>query len=254
MKIIFDNALAQKVEEIYVTIFETRDEQRRLITLLEEWGFQHFGYKSPSGELVYVRDFKPHFNLKNLKSTYPYIGLGKNIFLVPIYPEYHTELMPDSILHTESKANFIDHEPHRNSIGKVYISRSWEKDINAGDIIVFYRTGGYYKSVVTTIGIIDKVYFNFENEADFVNKCRKRSVFTDEKLKEYWNFNSKNRPFLVNFLYVYSFPNRINLKRLIELEVIKDLENVPRGFQRISKEMLIKIIKDTNSDESIIID
>jgi predicted nucleic acid-binding protein len=253
LKIIFDNAVAQKVEEIYVTIFEKRDEQRRLITLLEEWGFQHFGYKNDSGELVYVRDFKPQFDIKNLKSTYPYIGLEKNIFLVPIYPEYHTELMPDSILHTESKADFIDNEPHRNSIGKVYISRSWEKGISPGDIIVFYRTGGYYKSVVTTIAIIDKVYFNFENEADFISKCRKRSVFTDEKLKEYWNFNINNRPFLVNFLYVYSFPNRINLKRLIELEVIKDLENVPRGFHKITKEMFINIIKDTKSDESIII-
>jgi len=31
LKIIFDNALKQKVEEIYVTIFEKRDEQKRLI-------------------------------------------------------------------------------------------------------------------------------------------------------------------------------------------------------------------------------
>src|SRR5690606_41146356 len=42
MKIIFDNALARKVDEIYVTIFEKRDEQQRLIALLEEWGFQKY--------------------------------------------------------------------------------------------------------------------------------------------------------------------------------------------------------------------
>ncbi|WP_431293480.1 PIN domain-containing protein [Pedobacter sp. P26] len=253
LKIIFDNALLQKVEEIYVTIFDKRDEQRRLISLLEEWGFKAFGQKGSDNELVYVRDFKPSFNLKKLKETYPFVGLEKDIFLVPIYPEYHTELMPDSILHTEAKANFIDNEPHRNSIGKVYISRSREKDIKTGDILVFYRTGGFYKSVVTTIAIVDSVYFNFEGEDDFITKCRKRSVFTDDKLKEYWNYNVRNRPFLVNFLYVYSFPNRINLKRLIELGVIKDLESVPRGFQKITKEMLINILKDTNSDESIIV-
>ncbi|MEO8884917.1 MAG: PIN domain-containing protein [Mucilaginibacter sp.] len=254
LKIIFDNAIIQKVDEIYVTIFDKRDEQKRLISLLEEWGFKHFGNKKNSDEKVYVRDFTPHFNSKKLKETYPFIGLEKNIFLVPIYPEYHTELMPDSILHNESKADFIDNEPHRNSIGKVYISRSWEKNIGAGDILVFYRTGGFYKSVVTTIAVVDNVYFTFDNEADFIKKCRKRSVFTDEKLKEHWNYNKITRPFLVNFLYVYSFPNRINLKRLIELEVIKDLESVPRGFQKITKEMFINIIKDTKSDESIIID
>lgn len=254
LKIIFDNAVLQKVEEIYVTIFDKRDEQKRLITLLEEWGFKKFGYKSINNELVYVRDFRPKFNLNNLKETYPYIGFEKNIFLVPIYPEYHTELMPDSILHTESRSNFIDNQPHRNSIGKVYISRSWERNIGIGDILIFYRTGGYYKSVVTTISVVDNVYLNFSDELDFIGKCRKRSVFTDEKLKEYWNYNKNSRPFLVNFLYVYSFPNRINLKRLIELGVIKDLESVPRGFQKITKEMFYEIIKDTKSNESIIVD
>jgi predicted nucleic acid-binding protein len=254
LKIIFDNAVIQKAEEIYVTIFDKRDEQKRLIMLLEEWGFKLFGVKGLNNELIYVRNFEPKFNPKNLKETYPYIGLEKNIFLVPIYPQYHTELMPDSILHTEAKSNFIDNEPHRNSIGKVYISRSWEKDIGAGDIIIFYRTGGFYKSVVTTIALVDHVYFNFTDENDFISKCRKRSVFTDEKLKEYWNYNPNNRPFLVNFLYVYSFPNRINLKRLIELGIIKDLESVPRGFQKITKQMFNNILKDTKSDESIIVD
>lgn len=39
LKIIFDNALKNNVEEIYVTIFDKRDEQKRLIDLLEQWGF-----------------------------------------------------------------------------------------------------------------------------------------------------------------------------------------------------------------------
>ena len=39
LKIIFDNALKNKVEEIYVTIFDKREEQKRLISLTEKWGF-----------------------------------------------------------------------------------------------------------------------------------------------------------------------------------------------------------------------
>lgn len=45
MKIIFDNALKNKVDEIYVTVFDKRDEQRRLIDLLEQWGFILWGKK-----------------------------------------------------------------------------------------------------------------------------------------------------------------------------------------------------------------
>jgi hypothetical protein len=45
LKIIFDNALQYRVDEIYVTIFDKRPEQLRLIALLEEWGFVHFGDK-----------------------------------------------------------------------------------------------------------------------------------------------------------------------------------------------------------------
>jgi hypothetical protein len=46
LKIIFDNAFQYKVDEIYVTIFDKRPEQVRLIELLEEWGFILHGIKS----------------------------------------------------------------------------------------------------------------------------------------------------------------------------------------------------------------
>ncbi len=45
LKIIFDNALQYHVSEIYVTIFDKRPEQIRLIALLEEWGFYFHGLK-----------------------------------------------------------------------------------------------------------------------------------------------------------------------------------------------------------------
>jgi predicted nucleic acid-binding protein len=256
LKIIFDNAVINKVDEIYVTIFDKRDDEKRLITLLEEWGFVlHGTKKSASGEeLVYVRNFKPLFNPANPKSTYPFISRKTNIFLVSIYPEYHTELLPDSILRTESPNDFIENEPHRNSISKVFISRSLEKGLNSGDIIVFYRTGGYYASVVSTIGIVENIIKDIKDEHDFISKCRKRSIFTDDELRKHWNFKKTMRPFIVNFLYTYSFPKRVNLKKLIEIGVIKDVESAPRGFQKITNQQFSLIIKETDSDASIIVD
>ena len=252
VKIIVDNALKNHVQEIYVTIYDKRPEQRRLIDLLEQWGFVLWGTKG-EGELVYVRDFSPKFDIENLKVCFPYISKGKNAYIVPIYPEYHTELLPDSILNTESPEEFIEDFPHRNCINKVYVSRAMEPHPSVGDILVFYRTGGYYKSVVTTIGEVLEVKTNFQDENDFILYCRKKSVYPEQDLHKMWRYSTR-KPFVVNFLYAYSFPHRINMKELIDLKVLTGINDAPRGFKPITKEQFEIILKETRSDESFIID
>ncbi len=256
LKIVFDNALRFKVDEIYVTTFNKRIEQQRLINLFEEYGFRLHGYKSGPGgkELVYVRPLTKMANRSNPSLSYPLFSTAGRIFIVPIYPQYHTELFPDSILRTESPMGFVENEPHRNAISKVYISWSIDRNLNPGDVIVFYRTGGYYKSVVTTIGVVENVIDNISNEKDFIQLCRKRSVFTNEELSKHWTRYPRNRPFIVNFLYVYSFPKQINMKRLIEIGVIRSVDNAPRGFTQISAKNLRDILRECDVDESIIVD
>lgn len=260
MKIIFDNALAQKVNEIYVTIFEKRDEHKRLITLLEEWGFLLYGTKGNDGELVYVRDFSPRYNHENPKLTYPYISLESSVYLVPIYPSYHTDLLPDSYLNTEDPEDYTNNVAHRNALSKVYVCRSIERSIKTGDIIVFYRTApretiAHYTSVITTIGVVEEKIEDIEDENDFINKCRKRSVFSNEELGKMWNYNSSNRPFIINFLYIYSFQKgkRMNRKALLEKQVIEGYNNELRGLKKITKDQFLTILKNTDTNESIIV-
>jgi len=262
LKIIFDNALIQKVDEIYVTIFEKRDEQIRLIYLLEDWGFEKWGIKKSTGEIVMIRNFAKSFNITNPKFTYPFISLNESnkIFIVPIWPDYHTELFPDSILRTESPDNFKEDKPHRNAISKVYISRSIERNVNKGDILLFYRTAetnksAYYSAVITTIGIVEEKIENIKDENDFILKCRKRSVFTDVELRKWWNYNTYTRPFIINFLHIYSFQmgERVIRKRLLELGVLTGEKNELRGLKPISKNDFFKIIKEAKIDESFII-
>lgn len=261
IKIIFDNALLQRVQEIYLTIFDKREEQKRLISLIEDWGFKLYGKKNSTGELVYVRNFEPYFNFENPKLSFPYISLKNNIFIIPIYPEYHTELLPDSYLRTESPQDYIEHEPHRNALSKVYICRSHRRDIKKGDILVFYRTAergksAFYSSVITTIAIVEEKIEAIKDESDFITKCRKRSVFSNEELKTYWNYNEKNRPFIINFLYVYSFllGKRINRKSMIELNIITGIENELRGLKKINEDQFKTILKASDTNESIIVD
>lgn len=255
LKIIFDNALLNDVDDIYVTLFDKTEEQERLIGLLSDWGFVQYGIKhTPTGdELVYMRDFRSLPNKSEPKQTYPFIDADRRYFIVPIYPQYHTELFPDSILNNESPTDFIESEPHRNAIQKVYVSRSIFKGLITGDIIVFYRTGGFYQSVVTTIGVVDSVHSGITNLDEFVNLCRKRSVFDDEELKLHWDYNTRNRPFVVNFLYLYSFPRRPNMKELIDLGVITDSSSAPRGFEQITRKQFEIILRASKTDESFII-
>ena len=255
LKIIFDNALRNKVAEVYVTIYDKSDEQKRLIDLLKVFGFSKHGIKQneDGSELVFVRDMTKDFNAENPKLTYPYISRSARIFLAPIYPKYHTDLFPDSILNNESPLDFVEHEPFRNAIRKVYVCRSQVRDLQSGDVVVFYRTGGYYAGVVTTIGIVESVFTGITAPSDFVRLCRKRSVFTDEELLKHWNY-SPSKPFIVNFLYSYSFPKRPNLQRLIEMGVIANAHSVPRGFKQISQEQFESILHEAETDDRIIVD
>lgn len=257
LKIVFDNALQYRVDEIYVTIFDRSVDQQRLIYLLKDWGFCFHGIKhSVSGdEHVYVRNFTPAANISEPALTYPYFSRHTNKFIVPIWPKYHTELLPDSILRTESASNFIENRPNRNAISKVYVSRSIERNLKTGDVIVFYRTAsdgaGHYTSVTTTLGVVQSIFTNIKNVEEFISLCRKRSVFSDQELAEHWNYKSHNRPFIVNFLYIYNLPKRLNLKKLKELSIIKD---APRGFERISDQTFQRLMENSNADQRLVVD
>ncbi|SPE29421.1 conserved hypothetical protein [Acidobacteriia bacterium SbA2] len=255
LKVVFDNALRQKVDETYVTIFRRTIDQQRLIGLLQDFGFREYGKKinSYGDELVYVRDMTPRFDGQDPKLTFPYVSRSARTFIVPIYPQYHTSLLPDSILKTESSADFVEQEPHRNAIRKVYVSRSYFRDLRRGDTIVFYRTGGYYKGVATTLGVVEDVHRAIQDEAHFINLCRKRSVFSDKELRAQWNYNRGNRPFIVGFLYAYSFPKRPTLKELIDNGVIHNIESVPRGFEEISQKQLATVLSLSRTDSRVIV-
>jgi predicted nucleic acid-binding protein len=257
LKIIFDNALRFRVEEIYVTIFRHRDELDRLVALLMDWGFIYHGVKQSDGgtEEVYRRSFRPEADRSRPQRTYPYCAGSARKFIVAIYPKYHTELLPDSILRTESPLQFTENRPNRNAIQKVFVSRSIERSMQSGDLIVFYRTkdagAGYYTSVATTLGIVHSVITNIRDKEEFFALCRKRSVFSDAELEEHWDYNPRSRPFIVNFLYVESFPRRPNNKKLRELGIIAE---APRGFHELSDLAFRTLLRAATANESLVVD
>jgi hypothetical protein len=243
LKIIFDNARQYKVDEIYITIFDKRPELLNLISLLEKFGFCHHGEKTTASgvEKVYVRDFLKKTDDQSPRLTFPWLSKTKNVYIIPIRPEYHTELFPDSILRTESPNDFIENEPHRNAISKVYVSHSLTRNLESGDIIVFYRSGGIYKGVATTIGIVENVINNIKDFDELLRICRKRTVLTEDQLKEYWNRFPRNRPFVINFLYAFSFVKRKTLKEMLDKGILSNMEAV-KTITKIKRESLVQLI------------
>ncbi len=228
LKIIFDNARQYKVDEIYVTIFDKRPEQLRLISLLEDYGFKYHGEKNTASgtEKVYVRDFSKNANVEHPKLTYPWLSKETNVYIVPIKPEYHTKLLPDSILRTESPMDFVDNEPYRNAISKVYVSHSRTRSLNPGDILVFYRSGGIYVGVTTTIGIVENVVSDIKTTDELIRICHKRTVLTEAELKQNWDRYPGYKPFVINFLYAFSFVKRITLKQMLDEGILPSMDSV----------------------------
>lgn len=252
LKIIFDNALQYKVDEIYVTLFNKRPEQELLADMLMEWGFVYHGIKSTSDgdEKVYTRAFgkKIPVNIKSPKTTFPFFSRETNKYIIKIEPQYHTELFPDSINTREEPTQYIDNEPHRNRISKVYISHSRDRNLKSGDIILIYRMGETspkkYSSTITTICIVENVIDNIKTYEDFANICNKRTVISKTDLKNnFWDKFPNYRPFIINFLYAHSFPTpKPTLNDLNILGIIPDINNMPKGFIKITTEQLNTLI------------
>ena len=244
IKIIFDNAINNKVEEIYVTVFPTDNERKELIRLFEKFGFIKWGFNS-KGEDVYVRDMKKQFNSFNPFVTYPYYSTHNNIYLVTINERYHTSLFPDSILSNENPVNFEENKSFANAIHKLYLTRAFSAEPKAGDLLLFYRSGGgRYRSVVTTIGVVCNYAKYFKNFNEFYAKCQRRSALTRSQMVEMWNRNLYSSPRVIDFMYIETLPKKLNLNKLIELGF--DSELVKNGIIKITENLFDKIVSESS--------
>lgn len=255
VKKIFDRALGSNADDIYVTVFEKHD---GLLALLKRYGFKQHGVKKSNGgeEFVLVR------NLKKITGDtlhdFPYIGLAdKKYYLLAIYPQYHSEFLPDSILKNESH-DIVQDVSHTNSIHKVYISGiSATARLKRGDVLLIYRTNdgkgkAHYRSVATSIGVVEETrrISSFASESAFLEYAKPYSIFSRKTLKEY--FATKQRSYIIRFTYNAALARRITRGRMIE-EV--GLGTVRRwDFMALTEKQLRHIADIGEIHESLIVD
>ena len=253
VKIIFDNALRRKVDEIYVTLYDDRDELVALKELLCRWGFVDYGVKHNGSrtEKVLVKRMGSMSSGFTPRLNYPNISYECSKYILPIMPQYHTTLLPDSQLNSENRIDFLGYEPHRYALQKVYISWASGNGVKPGDLILFYRMGlqgesKKYKSVVSTLAMVDEIIDSIHSEDELLKICQNRSVFSVDELQNFWRRHSHNLK-VIKFIFVKSLTKRLTLGYLWENNIIA-APNGPRPFTMLTDAQFDMIMRDSKTD------
>lgn len=244
------------LDEIYLTVF---DHHEGLIRLIEKYGFLKEASKNTINgcEGVYFKRLTNKGNYDIYKS-YPVINTVANRkHLLAIYPQYHSKLLPDSILKTEEEKEIIKDISHTNSIHKIYLCKMKHiESVNRGDILCIYRTTpeagrANYLSVITSLCIIEeyKHINEFTRVEDFLRYALPFSIFTEVELRDF--YRTKQYPYIIRFTYNVALPKRIIRKDLIE-KVGFSASSYWGSFE-IRNDEFLKICKLGEINENLII-
>lgn len=254
VKKIFDHAVAEDVDEVYVTIFA---KHAGLIGLFSKYGFTTVAKKhSGNGtEEVLIKSMRS-LGASALQS-YPLISLeNRRIFLLSLKPEWHSRLLPDSILKNED-SNIVQDVSFTNSIHKVYLAAmDGVQRLRPGDVLLIYRTSdnvapARYRSVATSICVVeDNLNINdFSSENEFLSYCEPYSVFTRQELVSFWQ--KRRYPYIFRFTYNIALPKRVT--RGVMIDECGLSENAYAGIMELSPVQFSEIIKRGRVDEGLII-
>jgi len=255
LKKIFDHAVDAGVDEIYVTVF---DKHAKLVELFERYGFVQRGIKTtPNGtELVLIRTLSDFGD--DILTRYPAINVASaSTYLLSLYPQWHTRLLPDSILLNED-TRIVEDISHTNSIHKVYLTNMrGVENLRRGDVLVIYRTKdgqgpARFRSVATSLCVVEEFrdISNFSSREEFLAYCRPYSVFTEQELSQLWR--RKNYPKIIRFTYNIALGRRPNRGLLIDEVGLS--ENAYWGFMRLTSDQLKHIVSLGEVNESLIVD
>lgn len=258
MKKIMDKAIAEDVDEIYVTMFPT-EELQGLIRMFEKFGFSHIADKPHEGgnvEYVLIKDMTTHVD--DFKLDYPFVKkASSNKYVLSIVPEFHTHLFPDSILKNEKKYDLIQDVSETNSIYKIYLCwMQGTRNLKAGDKLIIYRTSdeegkAYYRSVCTSVCTVCEVktYRDFENEEEFIKYTNRYSVFKEHELRRW--YKNKNYFIVIKMVYNIAFT-----KKVINMVMKEQVGLNPKywGFFKLTDAQFDKLLELGEIDERYIID
>ena len=239
LKLSFDSALQNNIDEIYLTHFTQPDD--RLVELIQEYGFINVAV-NPRGEDVFLKKLvveDPSLIARSpreiYKRYYPtfYDGTAVKKWIIPIRPEFHQKLFTDverrQTTLAEHGGGFL---VEGNAIKKAYLCNSKTKQMAEGDIVLFYRSVD--ASAITSLGVVEEVYTGISDTNQILRLVGKRTVYSPEEIEEF------DKPLtIVLFRHITHLETPLRLDMLKGLGILKTapmtINNIPDDNYRIIK-------------------
>ncbi|MCB0739044.1 MAG: GNAT family N-acetyltransferase [Bacteroidetes bacterium] len=221
-------AIEQSIEAVYVTAYE---KQNALIKQFERFGFRKEEFQNKQGEkeLRLTKYLKEKWNAKNSAKQHPFYKDGDDVqkFIVPIQPYFYSTLFKDGGLRMGSLFDQSEDsltEIQGNTIVKVYVGGFTRKDIEPGDLLLFYASKT--RKAIEPIGIVDsyKQISDFDELWSFVQK---RTVFKKAYLQSL--LKEKKTVSAIKFRLSHY------LSKPIPFKVLKDLESCKNKLQTVTR-------------------
>jgi len=240
IKMAFEHAIRNKHRHVYLTI--RPDVHDHLRDLCDEFGFYSIGLCKLNRDEVYVKEV-PCIPPKRLlyspfeyyKRYHPFfICNAVKKYIVPIIPKYHQILFPEA-QERRQLSLFGDTTATGNTIKKAYLCHTPTKQMNEGDIVLFYRSTD--KMAITTIGIVEK----FKNSVDadeIATIVSKRTVYSRAEID---NMSEKETRIML-FRQVLHFKRPIGRKWLQENGIDGNIQSI----RAIDDALFQKILKAEN--------
>jgi rRNA-processing protein FCF1/predicted RNA-binding protein with PUA-like domain len=252
IKLALDISVKNNLSEIHLTHF-TRPEDR-LVELISEYGFYKAAVNQ-RGEEVFIKKVEPGAEMieglspvEIAKRFYPcfYDGTQVKKFIIPIKPEYHNRLFTDFLgRQTTIPEHGGDFIVEGNTIKKAYLSHSRIRKMEAGDIVLFYRSKD--QSRVTSIGVIESVNTKVRDAEKIIRFVGKRTVYSWDEIEEF----AKKPTTVILFLHHFHLKNPLHLDKLKEMGV---LTSAPQSIIEISDEKYLQIKREGGIDERFTFD
>jgi hypothetical protein len=180
LKAAFQYAYKNGLEHVYLTMVP---DELHLMDLCVKYGFRDSGiYKGR--DRVLVKDTPqapPNSALSSLEYHVRYSPSIKadgetRILLIPIQPRFHGLLFPE----ISSQFQLFADPIIGNGLILAYLCHSKIKDIKAGDIVVFYRSGDLRK--LTTVGVVESAFLSSDID-EILQSVAKRTVYAYPDIK-----------------------------------------------------------------------
>lgn len=251
------HALQNGFDFIYLTAFP---KQGALLDLIERYGFET-ATRNAAGEIVAIKalsrarlEIPGNSDLaETLRRNYPRFTIHApvSLFAIPIQWRFHRQLFPEAARLTPmplfGDESFdlrqIGRKPG-NTIRKVYVCRSFNKTMKAGDVVFFYQSradAAFHSQAITTVGVVEQVRRAY-NYRELSRLTAGRSVYSEQDLEQSIGFAS-NGVTIIDFLLIGHLDPVIRIDKLLEGGVLK---SPPQAITSIPRESLRTLLPSMN--------